>query len=174
MRALFLPYQTEFDPETRTYCIIGKDSHGDPFGVGAGATRQEGEEALREFVLEVLDFQATRGLDHFGDLLDVAPAGDHVAFDPVELLPIRLKLARVVAGLRQADMAERLGITQQAYAKLEGRTANPTIRTIVQAERALGVELVTFIPGPTRGIPRKPASRREKVTSRQRKKTPSA
>ena len=63
-------------------------------------------------------------------------------FAPSELIPVHLKLAR--AKLRQADMAERLGITQQAYAKLERPGANPTLQTLIQLERVLGHELVAW------------------------------
>lgn len=142
MKSLYLPYTTEFDQETRTYCIVGQDSCGKEFGVGAGGTMELCERRLRDWILEVLDVQAAHGLDNFGDLHDAPPLGEHVVFDPVELLPIRLKLARVVAGLRQADMASRLGITQQAYAKLERPGANPTLRTILQTERVLGQDLL--------------------------------
>jgi transcriptional regulator with XRE-family HTH domain len=60
------------------------------------------------------------------------------------LIPVHLKLARARAKLRQADMAERLGITQQAYAKLERPGANPTLQTLIQLERVLGHELVAW------------------------------
>ena len=144
MRALYLPFESEFDPKTRTYCLSGKDREGQLFGVGAGPTVEECEEALRAYVLEVLDSHAADGEDHLGDLHVRAPEGSHLVFDPTELLPIRLKLARARARLRQADMAARLGITQQAYAKLERPGANPTLRTILQAEEALGEELLTW------------------------------
>jgi len=52
-----------------------------------------------------------------------------VAFLPTQLVTVRLKLGRSQAELRQADMANRLGITQQAYAKLERPRANITLRT---------------------------------------------
>jgi DNA-binding XRE family transcriptional regulator len=144
MRSLYLAYSQEFDSETSTWCISGIDSQGQLFGVGAGPTLEECQTALRDYVLDVLDAHAGDGEDRFGDLTASAPAGTYVEFDPVELLPLRLKLARVNAGLRQSDMATRIGVTQQAYAKLEAIGANPTIRTLVQAERALGTEFVTL------------------------------
>jgi len=145
MKALYLPYATRFDPESRTYCITGTDSRGQPFGVGAGATLELCERRLRDWIWEVLDAHTAEGEDYLGDLHTEPPAGDHLFFDPVELMPIRLKLARARAGLRQADMAARLGITQQAYAKLERPGANPTLRTLYQAERALGTELLVNV-----------------------------
>ena len=61
-----------------------------------------------------------------------------------QLVTVQLKLARSQAKLRQADMADRLGITQQAYAKLERPGANLTLHTLIQLERVLGRELVSW------------------------------
>src|SRR5947209_9449709 len=142
MRALYLPYELRLDKDTRTYCLTGEDRKGQPFGVGSGATREESEQALRDYVLEVLEVHAAEGEDRFGDLLTDRPQGPFVAFGPRELLPIRLRLARTRAKLRQSDMAARLGMTQQGYAKLERPGANPTLRTLIQAEEALGTPLL--------------------------------
>lgn len=140
MRSLYLGYSTRHDPEAHTFCISGVDSAGHWFGGGAGPSLAECEQALRDYVLDVLDSHAADGEDRFGDLLTEPPDGPFVEFSPVDLFPTRLKLAR--AGFRQADMADRLGITQQGYAKLERFGANPTLRTILQAERVLGLELL--------------------------------
>ncbi len=144
MRALYLPYEVQFDEQTRTYCLSGEDRNGQPFGVGSGATREESEQALRDYVLEVLEVHASEGDDRFGDLFTEKPQRSFVAFGVPELLPILLRLARARARLRQSDMAARLGITQQAYAKLEKPGANPTLRTLLQAEEALGVPLLEW------------------------------
>jgi transcriptional regulator with XRE-family HTH domain len=56
-----------------------------------------------------------------------------------------LKLARAQANLRQADMARRLGITQQTYARMERPGSNLTLVTLSQIERALGKELLCWI-----------------------------
>ena len=161
MKSLYLPYSVEFDQGTATYCIVGRDSRGKSFGVGAGSTLELCEARLSDWVWEVLDSHASQGEDLFGDLHETVPAGPHVALDPVELLPIRLKLARVVAGLRQADMASRLGITQQAYAKLERPGANPTLRTILQTERVLGRDLL--LDAQAKSTPRKTKNVRSKT-----------
>ena len=142
MRSLYLGYTKQYDPETSTWCISGVDSTGALFGVGAGRTELECQQRLRDYVWDVLDSHAAAGEDHFGDLVNQAPDGLYVEFDPVDLFPMRLKLAR--AGLRQADMAARLGITQQGYAKLERLGANPTLRTIFQAEQVLGLDLLSL------------------------------
>jgi transcriptional regulator with XRE-family HTH domain len=53
-----------------------------------------------------------------------------------------LKDARKRAGLTQAELASRLGISQAAVAKLERFQANPTIGTLDDALRAAGERLV--------------------------------
>lgn len=47
-----------------------------------------------------------------------------------------LRNARREAGLTQAQLARRLGISQAAVAQLERATANPTIATVERALRA--------------------------------------
>jgi transcriptional regulator with XRE-family HTH domain len=46
--------------------------------------------------------------------------------------------ARRRAGLTQAELAARLGVSQSAVAKLERDDANPTVRTLERALRATG------------------------------------
>ena len=142
MNVLYLPYKLEVDKGI--YSLTGEDRLGAAFGAGAGGTREAAERALILDVLSSLETHASAGEDRFGDLHRARPEQPHVAFGPTELLPIRLRLARSRAKLRQADMAVRLGITQQAYAKLERPGANPTLRTLVQAEQALGVTLLNW------------------------------
>lgn len=144
MQTLYLPYTSQFDDETRTYCLTGRDRLGADFGVGAGPTIEACEATLRDHVLEVLEGHAGEGEDRLGDLHRDRPEGTYLAFTPADLFPIRLRLARARAKLRQSDMAERLGISQQAYAKLERPGANPTLRTLLQAEQALGAPLLNW------------------------------
>jgi transcriptional regulator with XRE-family HTH domain len=49
-----------------------------------------------------------------------------------------LKEARTMAGLTQAELAERLGSSQPVVARLERRDANPRWETFVSALRAAG------------------------------------
>jgi transcriptional regulator with XRE-family HTH domain len=63
-------------------------------------------------------------------------------FTPLELIPIRLRLLRARHGLSQAQVADRLAMTQQAYAKLERPGANLQLKTIQQVESALNEELL--------------------------------
>lgn len=50
--------------------------------------------------------------------------------------------ARLSAGLTQADLARRLGISQAAVARLEQPQSNPRIATLDRALRATGAELI--------------------------------
>jgi transcriptional regulator with XRE-family HTH domain len=50
--------------------------------------------------------------------------------------------ARRRAGLTQADLAQRLAISQAAVARLEQPESNPRLATLDRALRAAGVELV--------------------------------
>ncbi len=58
--------------------------------------------------------------------------------------------ARLGAGLSQAQLARRLGVSQAAVAKLERPGANPTVVTLQTTLRALGRELV-ITSQPVRG-----------------------
>lgn len=62
--------------------------------------------------------------------------------DPAELL----RTARLDAGLTQAQLAERLGVTQPTIAALERPGANPRIRTLERALAATGHRLQAFAP----------------------------
>jgi DNA-binding XRE family transcriptional regulator len=143
MKSLYLPYRVERDEESRTLCLIGRDRHGKDWGVGSGTHLQEAEKWLRAWMLDCLEAAALEGNDLTGELCE-SGEGDALLFAPSELLPIRLKLARSQAHLKQTEMADRLGITQQAYAKLERPGANPTLQTLWQLERALGRDLLAW------------------------------
>jgi len=54
---------------------------------------------------------------------------------------VLLRDARRRAGLTQADLAERLGVSQAAVAKLESPRANPTVDTLDKALWATGHRL---------------------------------
>jgi transcriptional regulator with XRE-family HTH domain len=63
-----------------------------------------------------------------------------------------LKDARGRAGLTQAELARRLGVSQAAVAKLESPKANPTVATLEGALRATGRQLVLSTGPLKRGI----------------------
>src|ERR1700691_5694857 len=66
--------------------------------------------------------------------------------------PSLLRDARGRAGLTQAELARRLGISQAAVAKLERPQANVTIATLEGALRGTGRQLVLSTEALKRGI----------------------
>jgi transcriptional regulator with XRE-family HTH domain len=147
MRALYLPYRKRHIQEDSSWGLVGKDSHGADFGVGVGPAVEVAEQRLREWVIDSLIAAAGDGEDRLGDLVAKPPRGAHVAFMPVDLVPIRMRLIRARKHLSQADVAKKLGLTQQAYAKLERPGANLQLRTIEQVEKALDAELLQLASG---------------------------
>jgi len=145
MRSMYLPFERVFDEETSSWCFTGRDRSGEEFGVGAAVDPDEAAVRLREWVLDSLLAAAGDGENRTGDLLDDCP-GDRncLAFGPSDLLPVRIRLLRAMHGWRQSDVADRLGISQQAYAKLERPGANPELDTLVRVERALQAPLLEY------------------------------
>ena len=66
----------------------------------------------------------------------------HRASGPVYQLIEALIAARAQAGVTQAEIAERMGTTQSAVARLEGWTANPSVKTLRKYAEATGTRLV--------------------------------
>jgi DNA-binding XRE family transcriptional regulator/predicted RNase H-like HicB family nuclease len=54
---------------------------------------------------------------------------------------LALRWARNEVGLTQAELAARVGVTQQAVAKLEREEGNPTLATLERVARALGMRV---------------------------------
>ncbi len=54
--------------------------------------------------------------------------------------------ARAHAALTQAELAERLGVSQSAIAKLEREGSNPTVETLDRVLRATGHRLQLIAP----------------------------
>ena len=52
---------------------------------------------------------------------------------------------RTEAGLTQAELAERMGTTQSAIARMEGGGARPTLETLEKLAAAVGGELVVGV-----------------------------
>lgn len=145
MRSMFLPFEMVFDEETSSWCFTGRDRSGREFGVGAAVDPDDAATRLREWVLDSLLAAAGDSEDRLGDLWDnCATDRDCLAFGPSDLLPVRIRLLRARHGLRQSDVADRLGISQQAYAKLERPGANPELDTLVRVERALQAPLLEY------------------------------
>lgn len=64
-----------------------------------------------------------------------------VAIDPILGVRLALRWAREDAGLTQAALAKKMGVSQQAYAKLESPDANLTMETLQRAAKALGMRV---------------------------------
>lgn len=110
-----------------------------------GETVEVVAQRLRSWVLDSLLASAADGVEALGDLPDAEPASeDSISLTPVDLLPIRMRLLRARQHLSQAQVAERLGMSQQAYAKYERPGANPELRTLMQLECALEGQLLEF------------------------------
>jgi transcriptional regulator with XRE-family HTH domain len=63
-----------------------------------------------------------------------------------------LRAARRRAGLTQAELARRLGVSQAAVAKLESPRANPTVNTLGEALWATGHRLTLDAPARLPGV----------------------
>lgn len=78
-----------------------------------------------------------------------APAGGHVNYVSLPLplaCALTIRWARQDAGLTQAQLARKMGVSQQQAAKLERPDANPTLETLGKVagalDAAIDVELV--------------------------------
>jgi len=67
--------------------------------------------------------------------------GIWVEVPPLLAIRIAIKRARTAAGLTQAQLAKRVGVTQPAIAALEHPDSNPTLQTLEKVARALGANL---------------------------------
>ena len=57
--------------------------------------------------------------------------------------------ARIQSGLTQTQIAERMGTTQSAVARLEGGRSNPSMKTLAKYAKATGTRLrISFEPVP--------------------------
>jgi predicted RNase H-like HicB family nuclease/DNA-binding XRE family transcriptional regulator len=106
-----------------------------------GDSLDEARHHAREALTVMLE-----GLLDDGDPVPPPPAS---ALESAELIepepdvvpPLLLRWSREAANLTQGELATRLGMTQQGYAKLERSGANPTIKTLAKVARALGRQL---------------------------------
>jgi transcriptional regulator with XRE-family HTH domain len=83
-------------------------------------------------------------------------------------IPRLLKDARLRAGLTQADLAGRLGVSQAAIAKLERPGANPTVDTLDRALWATGHLLTLDAPAHAPGVDESLIRRQLELTPAQR------
>lgn len=144
MRNHYLPYVVTHDKETRTVTLSGRDTKGELFGTGSGKSIEEAELRLREYVLDSLFAAASDGDNFIEDIPAVKPTGPFVFFAAQEFFPVHLRLTRASLGLTQSEVAEKLGITQQAYSKLEKFGSNPKLSAIHGLEEIFHTELLAF------------------------------
>ncbi len=83
-------------------------------------------------------------------------------------IPRLLKDARRQAGLSQAGLARRLGVSQAAVAKLERAGANPTVDTLDGALWAMGRRLTLDSPTRSAGVDESLIRRQLELTPAQR------
>lgn len=69
----------------------------------------------------------------------------HITISPKLVLALQFRSMRSEKGWSQAELAKRVGVSQQQIAKLEDPDANPTIETIMKVAQAFDMNLlVTF------------------------------
>ncbi|QLA06309.1 helix-turn-helix transcriptional regulator [Enterobacter ludwigii] len=69
-----------------------------------------------------------------------------------QLRPILIGF-RKVSGLTQKEMSQKLGVTQQAYARLEANPARSSFERLFKVFSALGIELVLSSMQPSPLVP---------------------
>jgi antitoxin HicB len=79
---------------------------------------------------------------------------------------IQLRWLRDDLGLSQAEIAKRVGVSQQQIAKLERPASNPTLRTLVELTQKLGSRILIHV-GPAG------ATRKGLISKRHRSSLPS-
>jgi DNA-binding XRE family transcriptional regulator len=150
MRTAFLPYVETLDPTSGDHVLVGRVGDGAEYGVGSAPTREGAASRLRAWVLDSLMAAAGDGQDGTDALLTYQPQGPALEFSATDLVPIRIRLLRARQKLSQAQVAVRLGMSQQGYAKLERPGANLQLRTVLMVEAALDDELLYSHPHDTR------------------------
>jgi transcriptional regulator with XRE-family HTH domain len=68
--------------------------------------------------------------------------------DMRKLVGENVKTARIASGMTQEELAERSGFSQQYLSGLESGKRNPTIVTIYELARALGVDHESLVQRP--------------------------
>lgn len=151
-----LEYYLVFTPEESDPDMINVEGCGPldgviTFGHGMEEAMANAQEALTGFLASLVEHgeplprpEEARPDSVTGRVYPVEP-------EPEVAIPILLRWAREEAHLTQGDVAKRLGVSYQAYQKLERPGANPTIKTMKKAARVLGWELELGLAAPRRG-----------------------
>ena len=73
-------------------------------------------------------------------------AAEYERLEPVYDIISAITLARAEQNLTQRELAERCGMRQSAFARLESGNANPTLKTLQQVAKGLGKKLrISFV-----------------------------
>ena len=120
---------------------------------GRGASIDKAESDLRGAVLVALEALAKRGIDGITPLLHVPLPKGFITLKASECWAILLRCERVKAGLTQAYMAGRLGITQPSYAKLERVGYKPSLDVVLHVQAVLGVQIISQFEGGMYQVP---------------------
>ncbi len=135
MSTYFLAYETVADRETG-YPVLSARSTvtGKVFAVAGGETFEEAKAQLKQMVMGSIGSMVTCKENPLS-ILSADEFSEHmVAFNSQELFPLFLMFQRYLLGLTQAEVAERMGISQPAYAKYEDHDANPTMAAVGDRE----------------------------------------
>ena len=77
----------------------------------------------------------------------VAAAGrDHAEAEPVPAVAQSIRIARRIAGLSQAQLAARLGVTQTAVSYWESGKRGMTVANLLQVAAELGCPASVLLP----------------------------
>jgi transcriptional regulator with XRE-family HTH domain len=79
-----------------------------------------------------------------------------------------IRRARLDAGLTQAELADRIGTSQAAVARLERPGANPRLATLARAVAATGKQLRLDVRRPTGGVDEAQIARQLRLTPAER------
>ena len=83
---------------------------------------------------------------HQKDMQDPDDAAEYERLEPVYDIISAITLARAEQNLTQRELAERCGMRQSAFARLESGNANPTLKTLQQVAKGLGKKLrISFV-----------------------------
>ncbi|HLP41189.1 MAG TPA: helix-turn-helix transcriptional regulator [Fibrobacteria bacterium] len=87
----------------------------------------------------------TRGTGRATGMLDQSDSGAAEADSEGRGLGIRIKCFRELAGLSQADLGEKLGVSYQQIQKYERGANRVSVDTLVRMGRVLGQPVVAFL-----------------------------
>ena len=83
---------------------------------------------------------------HAEQMKDPEYAAEYERLEPVYDIVSAITLARAEQNLTQRELAERCGMRQSAFARLESGNANPPLKTLQQVARGLGKKLrISFV-----------------------------